>query len=77
VPADALASGARRQKIERQLWLAAAQNRSAELLLVGREDLDAFPAARNCDVPLLRVRGGANCRVGEQDVIDSLPLRAI
>lgn len=77
LPPDAVASGARRWKIERELALAATQNRSAELLLVGREDLDALSAARNCDVPLLSVRGGANCRVGEQDVIDSLPLRAI
>ena len=40
-----MAVGARGQEIERELSLAAAQNCLTELLLVGREDLDALSAA--------------------------------
>ena len=69
-------AGATRE-FERQGALTGARDAPAQLRLVGREDMNAFAAPRNGDVPLLIIRGGAHRRIGEQDVINRLALRSV
>ena len=64
-------------EVERQLPVATSLDRLPELLAISRVDLDALPPARNGDIPLLRVSGCPHPRIGEEDVIDGLPLRAV
>src|SRR5581483_9064589 len=66
-----------RQEVERELSLTTAHDRATQLRFVRRENLNAFPAARDRDVPLLRIRRCADGRIGKQDVIDSLALRTV
>jgi hypothetical protein len=50
---------------------------AAELLFVGRENLDALPPARDGDIPLLRIRCSAHGGVAKENVIHGLALRAV
>ena len=61
-------------EFQRQRPVTRARHVLAQLLLVGREDSDAASAAGYGHIPLLRVRRGFDCRVGEQDVIHRLAL---
>jgi hypothetical protein len=77
VMTQVMPSGRRAKKIESEIALAAARYAMPELLFVRRKDLDASSAPRNRDIPLLRIRRRADCRIGEEHVIDSLALRAV
>lgn len=64
-------------KIERQLTFSRALNIRTQSLLVWREDHDALSTPRNRNIPLLRTRGGTSAGVGENHLVDRLPLRAV
>lgn len=64
-------------EFKRQGPVAGARNVLAELRLVRREDANAASPARNGHIPLLGVCRRLDSRVGEQDVINRLTLRAV
>ena len=49
----------------------------AQLLFIRREDADTTSPARDGHIPLLRVRGGLDSGVREEDIIHRLPLRTV
>ena len=65
------------KKIESKLALATARYSVPELFFVRREDLDASPAPRDGDIPLLRIRRRSDRRIGEEHVINRLALRSV
>src|SRR2546425_5831502 len=75
--ADATARNETGREFQGQRSVTGARDILAELLLVRCENADTAPAARDADIPLLRVRGGLNRRVGEQNVIHGLALRTV
>ena len=75
--ADAFVAGGRGKYIEGEFTVPGALDGLGELRFVGGEDADAFAPARNGDVPLLGVCGGAGSGVGKEDVLHSLALRAV
>ena len=75
--ADAATRGYTSREFHRQWAMPGALDVLAQLLLVRREDADATTTAGNGHIPLLRVGRGLDGRVGEQDVIHSLALRAV
>src|SRR6266508_4578677 len=64
-------------QIKCQFSLASSHDRMPELFFIGCEDSNALPSTRNRDVPLLCARCGTDCRIGEQNVINCLSLRAV
>jgi hypothetical protein len=52
-------------KFQRQRPVAGTRQILAQLLLVGRENADAAPPARDGDIPLLRVRRGLDGGIGK------------
>jgi hypothetical protein len=75
LPASLVAQLTREFHCQRSVTCAC--NVFAKLFLVRREYADAAPATRNRHIPLLRIRGRLNGRVGEQNVVHGLALRTV
>ena len=75
--ANAATSGKAGDEFQCQRAMTGARHVLTKLLLVRCEDADAAPTARDGHIPLLRICRGLDGRIGEQDVINGLALRAV
>lgn len=66
-----------RERVQSEWAVSSALYTRSECGFVWGENTNAFPPARDSDVPLLGVCGSSARGVGEEDVFDGLALRAV